>query len=180
VFGADIVRACRLRLLRLVADRDHEHANGFPRSRGQHHGAAYDLIGVTRVDAESHRDLHRLVELRVRRALHDLQRLPRLIRRRDIAILGRLVVLLAVRMHQSTTSKPIDRAAPATIAIADSSESVLRSGIFSSAILRTWAFVTRPTLFRFGCPDPFSLSASFFKSTAAGGVFVMKLNDLSA
>jgi len=32
------------------------------------------------------------------------------------------------------TSKPIDRAAPATIAMADSIESVLRSGIFTSAI----------------------------------------------
>jgi hypothetical protein len=50
----------------------------------------------------------------------------------------------------------------------------------SSAIFRTWARVTRPTLFRFGWPEPFSTPASFLSSTAAGGVFVMKVNDLSA
>src|SRR5205814_4037669 len=29
------------------------------------------------------------------------------------------------------------------------------------------------------CPDPFSIPASFLRSTAAGGVFRMKLKDLS-
>jgi hypothetical protein len=79
--------------------------------------------------------------------------------------------------HQSTTSSPIERAAPATIAIADSSESQLRSGILISAIFRICAFVTLPTLLRFGWPDPFSMPASFFSRIAAGGVFRMKVND---
>jgi len=42
------------------------------------------------------------------------------------------------------------RAAPAIIAMADSSESQLRSGILSSAIFRTCAFEIEPTLLRFG------------------------------
>jgi hypothetical protein len=54
-----------------------------------------------------------------------------------------------VRLHPFT-STPIERAAPATIAIADSKLSVLRSGIFISAIFRTCAVVIEPTLLRFG------------------------------
>ncbi len=40
---------------------------------------------------------------------------------------------------------PIDRAVPATWAIAPSMSMALRSGILVSAILRTWARVTEPT-----------------------------------
>ena len=35
--------------------------------------------------------------------------------------------------------------------------------------------VTVPTLLRFGSADPFARFATFFSSTDAGGVFVMKL-----
>src|SRR5205814_7954681 len=126
-----------------------------------------------------HRDLHRLVELGEGGGLHDLEGLARLIGRRDVAPLGRGLVLLAVFAHQSTTSTPIERAAPATIAIADSIVSQLRSGILISALLRICARVTFPTLLRFGCPDPFSSPASFFKRIAAGGVLRMKVKDLS-
>src|SRR6478672_7971771 len=75
---------------------------------------------------------------------------------------------------------PIERAAPATIAIADSIVSQLRSGSLISAIFLTCALVTEPTLLRFGVPEPFSTPASFFSRTAAGGVLVMKEKDLSA
>src|SRR2546428_8447626 len=51
-------------------------------------------------------------------------------------------VFLATQVHQSTTSSPIERAVPATIAIAASSELALRSGILISAIFLTWARVT--------------------------------------
>lgn len=36
------------------------------------------------------------------------------------------------------------------------------------------------TFVLFGVPDPFSTPAAFFKRTAAGGVFVTKVNDLSS
>jgi len=82
-----------------------------------------------------------------------------------------------VLLHQSLTSIPIDLAAPATIAIADSIDSVLRSGSLISAIFLICALVTEPTLTRFGVPEPFSTPASFFSRTAAGGVLVMKEKD---
>src|SRR5579863_771630 len=134
---------------------------------------------MPRIDAQMHRHLDRLVELRESRLLDDLQRAARLIVHRELTTLRRIVVLLPVRVHQPVTSMPIERAAPATIASAASIVSQLRSGILSSAILRTWARVTLPTFCLFGVPDPFSTPASFFNNTAAGGVFVMNVNDLS-
>src|SRR5204863_3155270 len=125
-------------------------------------------------------DLDGLIELRERGRLDEVDRLTRLIPVLGIPLLGGGAVLLAVSSHQSFTSMPIDLAAPATIAIADSMFSVLRSGSLISAIFLTYALVTEPTLFRFGVPDPFSIPASFFSSTAAGGGLVMKEKDLSA
>ena len=78
------------------------------------------------------------------------------------------------------TSSPIDRAVPATVLTAASSDSQFRSGIFSFAISSTCFAVTVPTLFLFGSPDPFAMFAARFSRTAAGGVFVMKVYDRSA
>ena len=135
---------------RLVAGRDDEHAHRLSGAGRQHDRAAHDLIGVARIDAQANGDFHRLIKLRECGLLDDLQRLLRLVDRRDVAVLRGGVVLLSVLAHQSTTSSPIERAAPATIIMADSIVSQLRSGILSSAILRTCALVTLPTLFRFG------------------------------
>src|ERR1051325_10296358 len=176
---SDEIGAGGFSFFRLVALRDHQHANRLTRARGEHDRSTNRLIGVTRIDTKANRHLDRLVELRERRRLHDFQRLPRLIGRGHVAALGRSLVLLAVFAHQSMTSTPIERAAPATIAIADSIVSQLRSGILISAILRTCALVSLPTLLRFGWPDPFSRPASFFTRIAAGGVLVMNVNDLS-
>ena len=71
------------------------------------------------------------------------------------------------------------RAVPATMFMAASTSLAFRSGIFSSAISRTWALVTVPTLFLFGSPEPFSTFAALASRMAAGGVFVMNVNDLS-
>ena len=64
VLDADVVRTGGLRFARLLTGGDHEHAHRLARARWQHHGAADDLVGVPRIDAEAHRDLDRLVELR--------------------------------------------------------------------------------------------------------------------
>ena len=64
------------------------------------------------------------------------------------------------------------RAVPSTIRIADSIVFALRSFIFISAIERTFALVIFPTLFLFGCPEPFSMPASLRMRSAAGGLFV--------
>ena len=66
------------------------------------------------------------------------------------------------------------RAVPSTIRIAASTFAAFRSGCFICAISRTWAFVTEPTLVLFGSPEALASYAARFKSTAAGGVFVMK------
>ena len=58
---------------------------------------------------------------------------------------------------RSTTSRPIERAVPSMVRIADSMLVVLRSGSLSSAISRTCFLVTLPTLFLFGSPEPFSI-----------------------
>src|ERR1700750_2901377 len=79
-----------------------------------------------------------------------------------------------------TTSRPIERAVPDTVLIADSSESVLRSGIFSLAISSTCFAVTVPTLLLFGSADPLAMLAARLSSTGAGGVLVMNEYDRSA
>ena len=63
---------------------------------------------------------------------------------------------------------------PATMRIALSMSDAFRSAILISAIFRTWALVTRPTLVRFGEALPFSMPASLRSRFGAGGVLVMK------
>src|SRR5881275_3192876 len=55
-----------------------------------------------------------------------------------------------------------------------------RSCSFVSAICRTWARESRPTLLRFGSAEPFSSRSASLISTAAGGVFVMNVNERSS
>src|SRR5699024_2006097 len=70
-------------------------------------------------------------------------------------------------------------AVPAIISAAFSTSNALRSCIFCSAISLHWVQVTWPTLVRLGSPEPELIPAAFFSSTAAGGVLVMKVKDLS-
>jgi hypothetical protein len=50
----------------------------------------------------------------------------------------------------------MERAVPAITFIAWSTSRALRSSSFVSAICRTWDFVSRPTLLRFGSGEPLS------------------------
>src|SRR5262245_7675730 len=77
--------------------------------------------------------------------------------------------------HYPITSIPIDRAVPRTVFTAAARSVQLRSGIFCLAMSSTCFAVTVPTLLRFGSADPFARLATFFSSTDAGGVLVMKL-----
>ena len=63
--------------------------------------------------------------------------------------------------------------------IAVSIDAAFKSGIFNSAIFLTCSFVKLPTLVLFGTPEPLSNPNSFLIKTAAGGVYNIKLNDLS-
>jgi hypothetical protein len=75
---------------------------------------------------------------------------------------------------------PILRAVPATMLIAASTSAALRSCIFCSAIFLKSAFEIVATFVLFGVAEPLSTLHAFLSNTAAGGVFVMKENDLSA
>src|SRR5262249_51630522 len=102
-------------------------------------------------------------------AVHQLGRRPELLRS-----LGRHVNALSVP-GQSTISIPIERAVPAMVAIAASSEPAVMSGIFSRAMSSSCFRFTWPTFSLPGLcePEPFFFSvwspAAFFSSTAAGG-----------
>jgi hypothetical protein len=75
---------------------------------------------------------------------------------------------------------PIDRADPTTMAIAPSMSLALRSGIFCSAICRTWSCVTLPTVCLLRSAAPFGTPAAFFNKKLVGGVFVTKVKVRSA
>ena len=72
------------------------------------------------------------------------------------------------------------RAVPSTIFTADSIELAFRSFIFVSAMLRTFARVSLPTLFLLGWADPFSMPASLRMRSAAGGLLVTKEYERSS
>src|SRR5207253_980649 len=108
------------------------------------------LVGVARVDAEIHRDLDRLVELRLGALFHQLDRLVERIGLRRIDALARLGDAFSDAHDYAPTWIPIERADPSTMRIAASIESQLRSPIFFSAISFTCALVTLATLSRPG------------------------------
>src|SRR5690625_3140044 len=72
------------------------------------------------------------------------------------------------------------RAVPSTIRIAASTSAALRSCILVSAISFTLSRLTVATLLTFGSPEALSIPAAFLSNTAAGGVFVINVNERSS
>ena len=142
------VGAGLLRFLGLVSGRHHEHLLALAGAVRQHDGAAHHLVGVPGVDAETERDLDRLVELGVVHVAHQLHRLAELV----AALLHlRLGLMVLLRMSHrpppyATTSMPMLRAVPSMIRIAASSDVVLRSGSLVLAIASTCALCDLPDL----------------------------------
>src|SRR4029077_7912745 len=176
VFQADEVGARGFGFLRLVALRDHEHANLLARAVRQRDRATHDLIGMLRIHAQAHRHVHRLIELRERRVPHLLYGRRRRVQLARLDRADGSAVLLAVRAHQPSTVRPMDRAVPAIMLIAPSRSVAFRSCILISAIFWSWARVTFPTFSRLEVAEPFSMPASFLSKTEAGGVLVTKVN----
>ena len=87
----------------------------------------------------------------------------------------RRVMRLITVDGREVASIPIDLAVPRTVLTAAARSVQLRSGIFCFAMSSTCLAVTVPTLLRFGSAEPFARLATFFSSTDAGGVLVMKL-----
>ena len=71
------------------------------------------------------------------------------------------------------------RAVPMMVRTAESRLVVFKSGNLVLAISSTCLRVTLPTLLRFGSADPLTIPAARFKSSEAGGVLVMKVNERS-
>src|SRR3954451_10828041 len=178
VGGPDDVRPGLLRLARLVAVGEDRHAGVAAGAVREHQRAAQLLLGVAHVQPQVEVRLDRLIELRRLGALQQPDRLGRRIEAFAIDLRTRVAICLAVA--QRSVSTPIERAVPATISIACSTSRALRSGIFVSAIERSCALVRRPTLSRFGSPEPFSTRSASLIRTAAGGVLVMKSNERSS
>src|SRR5260221_6491181 len=78
------------------------------------------------------------------------------------------------------TSRPIERAEPSTIFMADSMVSQFRSFIFFSAISRTCARVTAPALSRPGAFDPDALLAPCLRKNDIGAVVISEVDEPSA
>ena len=104
------------------------------------------------IDAKTDRYFDRFIELRKAHQLYEVDRLAGLVRLPEFAALTRAAILLPVLCHenQSLTTMPMERAAPAIMAIALSIESQLRSGIFTVASFSSCAFVIVPTFTLFG------------------------------
>src|SRR5213593_1094819 len=99
------------------------------------------LVRMPRVHPEVHSHVHRLVELGKGRVLYQCDGLRDRIGPRPIDLGYRALELLPPGGHQSTTSRPIDRAVPAIIRMALSRSAALRSAILISAIFLTCARV---------------------------------------
>ena len=99
---------------------------------GQVDDAAHHLVGVLGVDAEIHRDLDGLVELRLGALLDELDRLGERIELDPVDSLARLAHAFPVHVPSlyPTTSRPIERAEPSIILIAASTDAQLRSAHF--------------------------------------------------
>src|SRR5919197_2147949 len=175
---ADDVRSSLLGLARLVALGEDGDPDVAARAVREHERAAQLLVGVADVQAEPEVDLDGLVELDAVEALQHPDRLDRRVRLLAIDLAARLAIALS--MFHRSVSTPMLRAVPATIFIACSTSRALRSSSFVSAICWTCARVRRPTFSRFGSPEPFSRFSASLISTAAGGVFVMNVNDRSS
>src|SRR5258708_10053021 len=79
-----------------------------------------------------------------------------------------------------STVKPMLRAVPSIVFIADARLDVLRSTIFNFAISSILLREIVPIFSLLGLPDPFAMPKAFLKRSAAGGVFVSNVNERSA
>ncbi len=138
VFGADDVRAGRARFVSLGAAGEHRDLERAARAVGQVDDAAHHLVGMLGIDAEVDREFDGLVEFGDGVGFDELDRLIELVELgADDGLAGLADSLAVLVMAYPTTSRPIERAEPSIIFIADSIDSQLRSTIFFSAISLT-------------------------------------------
>src|SRR4029077_8827531 len=83
--------------------------------------------------------------------------------------------LLGHAFSYPSTSRPMLRAVPITVRMAESRFVVFKSGILVLAISSTCLRVTLPTLVRFGSAEPLTIPAARKSRMEAGGVFRIKV-----
>src|SRR5690606_27856102 len=171
----------RLRFLGLVAPCEHGDPHRLAGAVRQRHGAADLLVGMPGVDTQVHRDLDRLVELRLRPLLQHLHRGRDVVCLRAVDALGEAAQPRSLLGHDySLTSMPIDFAEPTSMRQAASMSLALRSFIFCSAISRICAMVMRPLVCFPGLAPPLSSFAARLRKNEAGGDLVVKVKLRSA
>src|SRR5947208_5546187 len=179
IVSTDHVRAGGLGFAGFVAGGEHGHADLLAGAMRQDRGAADELIGLLRIDAEPEMCLDRRVELRLRGVLHQLDRFLGRVRLAALDLFRQRAVALSVLRHHAT-STPIERAVPSIIFTAASRSFAFRSGNFVRAISSTLARLIFPTFSLFGIAEPFSMPAALRIRSAAGGVRVTKVKERSS
>src|SRR5262249_13040676 len=182
ILGPDDIGARGARLIGLGAASKHRDSQGAPGAVRKRHDATNHLVGMARIDAEIHGDLDGFVEFRVGPVLDHLHGLIKGVELFPVDAFPRPQNAFPVARHgsYSLTSRPIERAEPSIIRIADSTVSQLRSFIFCSAISFTCAFVTVPALSRPGALAPAWMLAAFLRKKETGGVFISNVKERSA
>ncbi len=170
--------ACHARRLTFGEDQD---THRLAQTMWQDDDATHLLIGLLGIDAEVNVHLHCRIELRIRRFLGEGNGFLRWIGLVALDLRCGLDVFFTVFPHgrYPSTVIPIERAVPSTCLMASSRSTALVSFILVSAISRTWARLTLPTLLRFGSAEPFSSPAALRSKTGVGGVLRTKVNDPS-
>src|SRR5690606_37362297 len=107
VVAADIIRAGRSGSLCRLTFGEHEHALLLPQAVREHRRTADLLFGVPRVEARAQVELHRLVELRPRDCLRELNRFVNRVIPAAVDLAECFEVLLPALRHRYTTSMPM-------------------------------------------------------------------------
>jgi hypothetical protein len=138
VFAPDNVGTGFAGLIGLGAFGEHRDARGAAGAVGERNHAADHLVGMTRIDAQIHRDFDGLVEFRLCAALDQLHRLfQRILLLRIDAFASFDGTFSDFGHDQVLTSMPIERAEPMIICMAASTSFAFRSFILAWAIVRT-------------------------------------------
>ena len=138
VLRADHVGAGGLGLVGLGAAREHADPHRASGAVRQRHHAADHLVGMLGIDAEVHRDLDGLIELRLGPLLDHLHGFRERIGLGGVdAFTGSFCALSDCHCPYPFTSRPIERAEPSTIFMAASMVVQFKSFIFCSAISLT-------------------------------------------
>src|SRR5471030_105115 len=182
VFHTNDVGAGGFSLLGFFAGGENSDAHGLAGAGWQHDGTADDLVRLLRIDAQLYRHVDRFIELGGGQFFDQSDGVVEWVSLGAINFSFDCFNALGQFSHdyRPSTVMPIERAEPAMVRTAASMSAAVRSGVFVLAISSACARVSLPTLSVCGFGEPLVMPASFLIRKVAGGVFMTKVNDLSA